>query len=202
MREDEVANVVETTYSKMVGDFVNDAKELIETSWDWSALKTTTTIPTVADTHVYSIVGSSDKYKDFFFVNDTSNSFLEYRPKSWFEEKYNILVPLSGKPQYYTFAGLDANGDTQIDVYPNPDGVYSIRATGVIRNAPLVDNTDKLLIPHAPVMHLAIALLTRERGETGGTSTAEYFAIADKFLSDAISLDAQKHPDELIWYTP
>ena len=39
-------------------------------------------------------------------------------------------------------------------------------------------------------------------GETGGTSTPEYFAIADKYLSDAIALDAQKHPEETIFYTP
>jgi hypothetical protein len=49
---------------------------------------------------------------------------------------------------------------------------------------------------------MTIALLSRERGETGGTSTAEYFAIADKHLSDAIALDAQKHPEETIFYTP
>jgi len=53
-----------------------------------------------------------------------------------------------------------------------------------------------------PVMHLAIALLARERGETGGTSAPEYFAIADRYLSDAIALDAQKHPEETIFYTP
>jgi hypothetical protein len=53
-----------------------------------------------------------------------------------------------------------------------------------------------------PVIHLAIALLARERGETGGTSASEYFGIADNYLSDAIALDAQKHPDETIWYTP
>ena len=33
MREDEVSSIAETTYSKMVGDFVNDAKGIIETSW-------------------------------------------------------------------------------------------------------------------------------------------------------------------------
>ena len=51
-----------------------------------------------------------------------------------------------------------------------------------------------------PVIHLAVAMLARERGETGGTSTAEYFTIADKFLSDAIAMDAVKHPEEVIWY--
>ena len=34
LREDEVSNVSESTYSKMVGDYVNDAKDLVETAWD------------------------------------------------------------------------------------------------------------------------------------------------------------------------
>ena len=49
---------------------------------------------------------------------------------------------------------------------------------------------------------MVIALLARERGETGGTSTQEYFALADKYLSDAIDLDAQKHPEELSFTLP
>ena len=63
-------------------------------------------------------------------------------------------------------------------------------------------DTDTLAIPSQPVIHMAVALLARERGETGGTSTPEYFAIADKYLSDAIAMDAQKHPEETIFYTP
>ena len=46
MREEEVPSVDSSTYSKMIGDFVNDAKKLIETSWDWSALRTTVVFTT------------------------------------------------------------------------------------------------------------------------------------------------------------
>ena len=87
-------------------------------------------------------------------------------------------------------------------MYPKPDGVYSIKTKMVIRNIPLSVDADTLAIPSQPVIHMAVALLARERGETGGTSTPEYFALADKYLSDAIAMDAQKHPDETIWYTP
>ena len=87
-------------------------------------------------------------------------------------------------------------------MYPKPDGVYSIKVKSVIRNVAFSNNADTLAIPSQPVIHMAVALLARERGETGGTSTPEYFAIADKYLSDAVSLDAQKHPEETIFYTP
>jgi hypothetical protein len=63
----------------------------------------------------------------------------------------------------------------------------------------LVLDTDSLLIPSKPIIHLALALAARERGETGGTTTPEYFVVADNYLSDAIAMDANKYPEELIF---
>jgi hypothetical protein len=201
MREDEVSSVTENTYSKMVGDFVNDAKNLVETSWDWSGLRTLT-ITTSADIFNYVLTGSKNRVKALDVINDTSNNFMEYRPSTWFNDKYLNQDPVSGSPEYYTYNGVNSDGDTQVDIYPKPDGVYAIRFNCILRNPELSADIDQLVIPSMPVIHLAIALLARERGETGGTSTPEYFAIADKYLSDAIALDAQKHPDEVVWYTP
>jgi hypothetical protein len=202
MREDEVSSVKSTTYSKMVGDFVNDAKKIVEAAWDWSALRTTLTITTTADIFNYVLTGSQNRIKALNVINDTDNIFMEYRPATWFDDKYLNQDPVSGSPEYYTYNGVDSSGDSQIDVYPKPDGVYTIRFNCIFRNDDLSADVDTLLIPSMPVIHLAIALLARERGETGGTSAPEYFGIADKYLSDAIALDAQKHPDETIWYTP
>jgi len=202
MREEEVSSVQSTTYSKMVGDFVNDAKKIVEAAWDWSALRTTLTITTTADIFNYVLTGSQNRIKALNVINDTSNVFMEYRPATWFDDKYLNQDPVSGSPEYYTYNGVDSSGDSQIDVYPKPDGVYTIRFNCIFRNDDLSADVDTLLIPSMPVIHLAIALLARERGETGGTSAPEYFAVADTYLSDAIALDAQKHPDETIWYTP
>lgn len=202
MREEEVSSVQSTTYSKMVGDFVNDAKKIVEAAWDWSALRTTLTITTTADIFNYVLTGSQNRIKALNVINDTDNIFMEYRPATWFDDKYLNQDPVSGSPEYYTYNGVDSSGDSQIDVYPKPDGVYTIRFNCIFRNDDLSADIDTLLIPSMPVIHLAIALLARERGETGGTSAPEYFGIADKYLSDAIALDAQKHPDETIWYTP
>ena len=202
MREEEVSSVSESTYSKMVGDFVNDAKKIVEAAWDWSALRTTLTITTSADVFNYVLVGSQNRIKALDVINDTSNFFMQYQPSSWFDNQYMNQTPATGAPQYYTYNGIDSQGDSQIDVYPKPDGVYTLRFNCILRNEDLNADVDQLLIPHMPVVHLAIALLARERGETGGTSAPEYFGIADKYLSDAIALDAQKHPDETIWYAP
>ncbi len=202
MREDEVTSVQESTYSKMVGDFVNDAKRIVEDSWDWSALRTTLTITTTADIFNYVLTGSQNRIKALNVINDTANLFMEYRPATFFDEAYLISDPRKSAPTYYTYNGIDSNGDTQIDIYPTPEKEYAIRFNCIQRSADLSTNSDQLTVPAMPVMHLAIALLARERGETGGTSASEYFTIANQYLSDAIALDAQKHPEEVIFYTP
>ncbi len=199
MREDTVTTVNQSTYSQMVGDFVNDAKRMVEDSWDWSGLRTTLTISTSDDIFNYVLTGSGNRVEMLTFLNDTSNWFMEYRTPAWFDNVYLNQDPVKGSPRYYVYNGVDSAGDTQIDLYPKPDGVYTLRFNCILRTADLEDDADDVTIPSAPIIHLAIALLARERGETGGTSAPEYFGIADRMLSDAIALDGFKHPEELIW---
>lgn len=202
LREDSVSSVNETSYSSLIGDLVNDAKRMVEDAWDWSALRTTLTVNTVNGTFNYILVGSQNRIKLLDVLNDTSNIVMKYGTASVFNERYLISEPFDGAPEYYSFNGIDSNGDTQVDLYPTPDGVYALRFNCVLRTDDLSADTDELTIPATPVIHAALAMAARERGETGGTSAPEYFAVADKYLSDAIALDAQKHPEETIWYIP
>lgn len=201
LREEEVNSVNDSTYSKMAGDFINDAKTIVEQAADWSSLRTTLSIATVADDNLYSLTGCGDDVKIMSALNDTQNCFLSYQTKDWFNDNIYISDEVSGAPKYYTFNGLDSNGDTQVLVNPKPDGVYNLRFDVIKRQADLTLDSTELLVPEKPVIHLAVALLARERGETGGTSTAEYFSIADKYLSDAIAIDAAKHPEEMVFRT-
>ena len=202
LRETEVTSVQSNSYSKLIGDLINDAKDLVETSWDWSALRTTLTITTTADVFNYSLTGSQNNIKELNVLNDTSNLIMQYQTNNWFDSQFLLGNPVSGAPLYYTYNGVDSDGDTLIDVYPKPDGVYSLRFNCALRNPDLSSDIDTLKIPPMPVMHLAVAFATRERGETGGTSSAEYFSMANKYLSDAIAMDAARHPEETIFYTP
>ena len=199
LREDEVSEVTQTTYSKMVGDYINDAKTLVQDSHDWSTLRKTVVVPTVENTTEYSLTGAGERVKLYSAINDTSNFFMHYETPNWFSNAYYISGEVSGTPDSYTFSGVDDNDDTKVRVFPKPSGVFSLRFDVCSREPDLTADADATVLPSMPIIHQAVALLARERGETGGTSTQDYFIIADKYLSDAIAQDAYKNPEEFIY---
>jgi hypothetical protein len=201
LREDEVATVDQNSYSRLVGEFVNEAKETVENSWDWTGLRTTVVVPTVKSTYLYTIVDSQNKIKVLNVVNDTGNVFMSRRGSSWMRNLFLNQEPPESSPQYFNLKTLDANGDNVFEVYPIPDGVYDLNFSIVKREGYFTEDTDKLKVPTQPVLLLATALAARERGETGGTSAAEQFGLADRSIADAIAYDAAQHPDETIWTT-
>ena len=199
LREDEVSEVTQTTYSKMVGDYINDAKTLVQDAHDWSTLRKTVIVPTVEDITEYSLTGAGERVKLYSAINDTSNFFMHYETPNWFSNAYYISGEVSGTPDSYTFSGVDENDDTKVRVFPKPSGVFSLRFDVCSREPNLTADADATVLPAMPIIHQAVALLARERGETGGTSTQDYFIIADKYLSDAIAQDAYKNPEEFIY---
>jgi len=201
LREDEVATVDQNSYSRLVGELVNEAKETVENSWDWTGLRTTLIIPTVKSTYLYTIPDSQNKIKVLNIINDTGNVFMARRGSSWMRNLFLNQDPPESSPQYFNLKTLDANGDNVFEVYPIPDGVYDLNFSIVKREGYFTEDTDKLKVPTQPVLLLATALAARERGETGGTSAAEQFGLADRSIADAIAYDAAQHPDETIWTT-
>ena len=82
---------------------------------------------------------------------------------------------------------------------PIPDGVYSLKFKCVLRTPELEEDATEVYIPSLPIIHLATALAIAERGEAGGQSAVELLGFANKTLSDAIALDAGRHPEDLIY---
>ena len=201
LREDEVSSVSQTSYSRLVGEFVNDAKRSVEDSYDWTALRTTLTVSTIDSVFNYTLIGSQNKMKILDVINDTSNFFMQYKPSRWMDRAFLINDVPVGTPQFYSFNGVNANGDNGVDLYPKRDKVYQVRFNVVLRTHDFTADSDILAIPSSPVVQLATALGARERGETGGTSAAELFGRADRTLADAIAFDAAQHPEETIWYS-
>ena len=204
LRENEVTTVQgaarQNTYPRLIGDYVNDAKRMVEQAWDWSALRTTQTITTEADVFNYVLTGSNNRFEVLNVLNDTSNWMLDYRPAEWFDKAYLLADNIeTGSPTYYSFNGVDANGDTQVDLYPKPDGVYDVRFNVIQRLVDLSADDDTVVVPYRPIVLLAHAMAIEERGEDGGNASQWAYQQGQAALSDEIALDAARHPEELIW---
>lgn len=199
LREDEVTTVDESDYSKLIGDFINDAKRHVEDSWNWTALRATQAISTVAGTALYSLTDFGARGRVDAVHNETDNNIVRLESLARIRELNLGTNGANGTINYYTIDGLDSNGDIQLRLYQTPNSVKSITVYGVKRPAALSADADVLLIPSSPVVNWAYAYALRERGETGGESGSEQAIFAQNDLGTAIALDAQYHPEELIW---
>ena len=199
LRETEVSTVNQTPYSTMVGDFVNDAKELVEARHNWSANRRELEIITVADQRIYSLTGFGQNGDLLTYYNDTMNMELKKVSQHWMEHKNNTQPVPTGSVTYFTFRGLDASDDAQIEVWPNPDDGEVLNFYFEKSQVILENDADEINIPHLPVIHLAVAMLAEEKGEAGGTTSARYFRMADRFIADAIMSDMEKNREEWIW---
>lgn len=201
LREEQIVNVTDNSYSTLIGEFVNDAKRQVEDAWNWTALRQTLTVTTTANTFNYEMNGAGTRFRVLDVINDTSNTFMYQESSSWFNERFlnSTSAVETGKPRNYTFNGVSSDGDIQVDVYPIPDAVYSLRFNFVIPQAKLTDNETVLLVPSEPVILGAYARAVAERGEDGGLSTAEATALAANSLNDAIAIEANHFPSELVW---
>lgn len=205
LRENEVTTLQgsgnSVKYAKLIGAYINEAKAQVESAWDWSALRTTLTATTTAGVFNYELQGSGNNFKVIDVLNDTSNIIMQYRDASWFNKIYLMsAVPPPGVPALYNFNGVSSDGDTQVDLYPPPDGAYTLRFNVTLRNPELSADTDTLVIPSRPVILLATAMAIEERGEDGGTASINTYQLAQSALADEIALDAARHPEDTMWY--
>lgn len=200
LRERQVSTVDETAYSRLIGVLVNDAKETVENAWQWSGLRTTLSATTTSGVFSYELNGSQNRLTVLDVINDEDDFFLQYKSAHEFNKYFLNADPQSGSPYYYSFNGISSDGDTLVDVFPIPDGQYTLYFNCVLRTADLVNDTDTFSIPVKPIQLLAYAMAVEERGEDGGMNPVSSYARAEIALSDAIALDAAKHPEETIWY--
>ena len=205
LRESEVATVQgsgnSNTYARLIGDFVNESKSQIEAAWDWSALRSTLTLTTTANVFNYELQNTRNSAKVLDVWNDTNDIEMLYKDSNWFNREFLTATPQTGIPTFYNFNGVSTDGDTQVDIYPIPDGVYSLRFNLTQRNVPLSLDTDVTVLPTRPIILLATAMAIEERGEDGAQQSINAYQMAASALSDEISFDAARHPEDTIWYS-
>jgi len=211
LREDTVATADETTYSKMVAEFLNEAKRYVEDAWDWLNLRQTVVVTTTSGTYSYTLTGAGDRYRilrdysqdplgwDVF--DDTNDVNLQKAPSGYMTRMLLDNSPQSGNPIYFDING-QSGGDPQVNLWPIPGSTLSINFNMVIPQDDFaVDGSDdntELTVPDWPVVLKCYALILGERGEDGGTSQAEAESRAEKALHDAIMLEMMMAPEEQV----
>jgi len=199
LREPEASSVSDNAYVKLIARYVNDSKRQVEDSYNWNALSETLSATTTADVFNYVLTGSGQRFRVIDVLNDTDNFFVENASTVWMDQQFLLTTAQKGSPQYYNFNGTDSNGDTQVDLFPIPNGSYNIRFNIIKPQEPLVANADILLVPHEPVILGALARAQAERGEDGGVQSGETYVLYRQSLADAISLESNRYIEESQW---
>ena len=103
LRESTVSTVGETTYSSLIGKFVNDAKRQIEDAFSWNVLGQTITVTTAASTPAYSLTGAGQKFQVNDAINTTSDIGLQNISFVRMNRNLNFGTPSTGVPAEFAF---------------------------------------------------------------------------------------------------
>lgn len=195
LRETTVATNNATTYSTLIGKFVNDAKRQVEDAFSWNVLGQNITLTTTANTYSYSLTGAGQKFQVMDAINTTSNVGMQNISFVQMNRFQNLVPVATGVPEYYAFDGVDSSGDTKVSLYSRPDGVYTVIFSLTIPQATLASDSTSILVPDFLVAQNAYARALVERGEDGGLSSSEAYQLYKSMLSDYIALEGTRYPE-------
>ena len=88
-------------YLNLVGEFVNEAKTIVEDAWNWGALRTVIAISTTSGTSQYTVTGVNNRSRILQVIDSTNNSLLTQTSDDYF---YNVTytgTSSNGVPVYY-----------------------------------------------------------------------------------------------------
>ena len=195
LREPTVTTVALNSYSTLIGKFVNDAKRQVEDSFAWNVLGQTITVTTAASTASYSLTGAGQKFQVMDVINTTSNVGLTNISFVDMNRKLNFTPLANQIPTEFAFDGVDGSYDTKVNLYPIPDGVYTIKFSVTVPQATLASDSTVVLVPDVLVAQNAYARALVERGEDGGLASSDAYQLYRAMLSDYIALEGTRYPE-------
>ena len=203
MREASVATVSETTYSTFISKLLNQVKTEIEQAFYWNALRDTYAVNTVVDTTSYTFTGAGPEAIVLDGWDTTSQNMLKRGTNAQFNTWFFGVAAASiqtGPPRYFIPAGISADYDLKIDVWPKPDAVYALSFNVYKTQPDLSASTDVALIPQSVLIEETVARAMVERGDEMAPKPqpGETFIMRD-LLAIAISREAGHDSSEQDW---
>ena len=197
LRESTVQTVDQTSYSALIGKYVNDAKRQVADAYDWDAFNQAVTVTTVAgQVGNYSLTGAGTRFKTMDVINTTR--YYQMTPLAHDQHDifyYTVPTPIQNLPMYFTVQGVDTNGDLKVKFWPVPDGVYDIRFSLIVPENDFSAESDTTLLNKEPIILGAYARALVERGEDGGLSSSEAYAMFKSSMADMIALELARSPE-------
>jgi len=199
LREDEATTTADTSYTKLIVDFINEAKREVEDEWDWLNQRSTIIVTTVADTFRYSLTGSGDRARLLVDMNKgypwmdifdtTSDVQLRQAPSAaWMTRRKLNNSATTGKPTFVDIPGTDGT-DLYLDIEPTPNGVFAVHVQMSLPQDDFgqtsADDGTTLTVPDYPVFLRALELARDERGEDVNQLHDQY----TQALFDAITME-------------
>ena len=198
LREDTVSTVSESDYSTLIGDFVNDAKRVVEDAWDWRSLKKDISVSQLSGVSTATLTDLNNRGKFLYVQNQSTLQEVNYMPLKQMDFLYLQQPDLQGAIQNYTISSI-SSGSPVVKFFPTPNATTNLVFSVIDRTDDLATDADELLVPASPVINWAYSFALRERGETGGQSAAEQALFAQQDLSNAIALDAGLNAEDTLW---
>jgi len=227
MRETTVTTITENSLSTLVGEFVNDAKRVVEDAWQWSSLVDYVDVTTVAGTATYELnslstgIGGAnlrsrarlylepEKGQPLAYIT-TAGSEAQLSPFNLASNQLEVTIASNQSvrqpPRYFaleaTSSIVDGRVNKRLRLYPTPDAVYTVRVYFVNPPNVLSSTSDTTPVPDDPIIQQAYLYSLYERGEELGEMLTLTAQKAQMALTDAISLDQNTTATEVNFYVP
>ena len=203
LREPEVGSVDETVYSKLIGEFVSDAKSLVENAWSWSGnIQQNLTVGTsLTDLAIPNSTVNTQVRSVRNIDTKTDLKRLEYTDYRDLLVDNLLVTNYGPQPEFYATQFDFATDSQKVYFWPPTEGTktFYLNVRWDNRGDDVLTDSSTLSVPSLPVVQFAHAMAVEERGETGGTTPATLFGIAKSTLSDAVAYDAAAFPSATTW---
>ena len=197
LRETQVINVTSSSYSTLIGKFVNDAKRQVEDAFGWNAMSVNIPLTLVPGTTSYVLPGSGLRHKDVT-VNALRKNQLNNVPLQWIMDQQQLTTMSHGDPVYYAWNGTNGT-DSIVEIFPTPNSAVVLNFNMYVPQLPLTSDNTVITIPTEAIIAGAYARALVERGEDGGLSSSEAYGLYKGILADQIAIESGRFIENDCW---
>jgi len=211
LRESQVGTVTSSAYSTLIGEFVNDAKKVVENSWNWGTLRNTVTVSILASTRTYNLTSAGSVSAPNLRPNERSlllyardvtlpDPFpLTQYPIDWVQEQYDLSSSPQTTPTPCGYGIYTYQDSYYIELLETPTTTRTWKFVFKRPQDDLSADSDVLLVPSDPVILLATNYALNERGEEVGSPGSEAEKKYLNALADATALDSAMYGKDVVF---